>query len=155
MLKLVGRIMPARFPGNGGRIFFESPNPDRSGTVAVLASSHRLGRRRRSRTNYSSFSTKRLWVTVAASGPSGRKRLDRLLPPDSYFFQSCNLLALPFADRSFDLVVSFRLLPHVDEWSDLIAELCRVADKAVIVDYPDIRSFNFLSKFFFQRKKGG
>jgi SAM-dependent methyltransferase len=92
-------------------------------------------------------------VTVAASAPSGRKRLDTLLPPDSYSFQSCNLLALPFADRSFDLVVSFRLLPHLDQWPDLIAELCRVADKAVVIDYPDIRSFNFLSKLFFSAKK--
>lgn len=92
-------------------------------------------------------------VTVAGSSLSARKRLDILLPPDTFKFRNCNLLDLPFEDKSFDIVMSFRLLPHMDEWSELIAEMCRVADKAVIVDYPDIRSFNFFSEFLFRAKK--
>ena len=92
-------------------------------------------------------------VTVAGSSPSCRKRLDSLLPPDSFKFQYCHLLDLPFRDKSFDVVISFRLLPHLDQWPDLIAEMCRVADKAVVVDYPDIRSFNFFSEFLFKAKK--
>jgi 2-polyprenyl-3-methyl-5-hydroxy-6-metoxy-1,4-benzoquinol methylase len=92
-------------------------------------------------------------VTVAASRPSGQKRLDSLLPSGSFRFQTCNLLKLPFDDKSFDIVATFRLLPHLEEWPELIAEMCRVADKAVIVDYPDIRSFNFLSEFLFKAKK--
>ncbi len=92
-------------------------------------------------------------VTVAGSSPSSRKRLDSLLPPDSFTFQYGHLLDLPFRDKSFDVVVSFRLLPHLDQWPDLIAEMCRVADKAVIIDYPDIRSFNFFSDFLFKAKK--
>jgi ubiquinone/menaquinone biosynthesis C-methylase UbiE len=92
-------------------------------------------------------------VTVAGSHPSGRKRLDALLPPNSFRFQYCHLLDLPFQDRSFDVVLSFRFLPHLDPWPELIAEMCRVADKAVIIDYPDIRSFNFLSEFLFKAKR--
>jgi SAM-dependent methyltransferase len=92
-------------------------------------------------------------VTVAGSSPSGRRRLDSLLPSGSFEFQSCNLLKLPFGDKSFDIVVSFRLLPHIEEWPELIAEMCRVAEKAIIVDYPDIRSFNFFSEFLFGAKK--
>ncbi len=92
-------------------------------------------------------------VTVVGSSLSARKRLDSLLPPDSFKFRNCNLLDLPFEAKSFDIVMSFRLLPHMDEWQELIGEMCRVADKAVIVDYPDIRSFNFFSEFLFKAKK--
>lgn len=92
-------------------------------------------------------------VTVVGSSPLCRERLNALLPAGSFTFQSCNLLALPFKDRSFDIVVSFRLLPHLDQWPELIAEMCRVADQAIIIDYPDICSFNFISKSLFGVKK--
>jgi len=92
-------------------------------------------------------------VTVAGSHPACRERLDRLLSPGSYDFKVGNLLSLPLEDNSFDIVLSFRLLPHVEAWPKLIAECCRLAGKAVIVDYPDIRSINIFSKLFFQVKK--
>ena len=92
-------------------------------------------------------------VTVAGSHPACRERLDHLLPSGSYDFIMGNLLSLPLEDNSFDIVLSFRLLPHVEDWPKLIAECCRLAGEAVIVDYPDIRSVNFFSKLFFQIKK--
>ncbi len=92
-------------------------------------------------------------VTVAGSHPACRERLDRLLPPDSFVFKVGDLLSLPLEDNSFDIVLSFRLLPHLDDWPKLVAECCRLAEKAVIVDYPDIRSINIFSKLFFQLKK--
>lgn len=92
-------------------------------------------------------------VTVAASEEACRSRLDRALPAGSFEFRACDLLALPFPDRSFDVVVSIRLLTHLDRWREQMAELCRVADKAVIVDYPDSRSFNRLYDFLFAWKK--
>jgi SAM-dependent methyltransferase len=92
-------------------------------------------------------------VTVAGSGEASRQRLDRLLPRGSFQFQTCNLLALPFEDRSFDVALAFRLLPHVRRWETLIAELCRVSAHAVIIDYPDWRSFNLLSVPLFRLKK--
>ncbi len=92
-------------------------------------------------------------VTVAASDESCRARLDRALPAGSFGFQTGDLLSLPFPDRSFDVAVSIRLLTHLDGWRQQVAELCRVADKAVIVDYPDSRSFNRLYDLLFAWKK--
>ncbi len=63
------------------------------------------------------------------------------------------MLALPYDSNSFDYVLAFRLLPHVDRWQQLIAEMCRVARTAVIFDYPDIRSSNILYNALFSFKK--
>jgi len=92
-------------------------------------------------------------VTVVGSDESCRERLDRRLDPASFEFRCGDLLALPFADRSFDVALAFRLLPHVDDWARLVAELCRVARRAVIVDYPERRSFNAVQGLFFGMKK--
>jgi SAM-dependent methyltransferase len=92
-------------------------------------------------------------VTVVGSREVCRARLDRALPPGSFEFQACDLLRLPYADRSFDVVIAFRLLAHVLRWRELIAELCRVADRAVVVDFSDLRSFNALYGPLFHWKK--
>lgn len=92
-------------------------------------------------------------VTVAGSEEVCRRRLDQTLAPGSFEFRACDLLALPFPDRSFDVVVSLRLVAHVERWQALVAELCRVAKHAVILDYSDSRSFNFLYGPLFQWKK--
>src|SRR6185312_6486776 len=47
---------------------------------------------------------------------------------------------LDFPDRAFDVTVSLRLLMHTPKWRRCIAELCRVADRLVIVDYPSATS---------------
>jgi ubiquinone/menaquinone biosynthesis C-methylase UbiE len=44
--------------------------------------------------------------------------------------------ALDFPDRSFDVAVSLRVLMHSPRWRLCVAELCRVADRLVIIDYP-------------------
>jgi ubiquinone/menaquinone biosynthesis C-methylase UbiE len=49
--------------------------------------------------------------------------------------------ALDFPDRSFDAVVSLRVIMHTPQWQQCIAELCRVAKRLVIVDYPSAHSF--------------
>jgi SAM-dependent methyltransferase len=92
-------------------------------------------------------------VTVAGSSEICRERLDRLLPGDRFAFQACDLLRLPFADRSFDVVLAFRLIAHVERWRDLVRELCRVAERAVVLDYSDVRSFNALYGPLFRLKK--
>jgi ubiquinone/menaquinone biosynthesis C-methylase UbiE len=48
--------------------------------------------------------------------------------------------ALDFPDRSFDVAVSLRVLMHTPRWRLCVAELCRVADRLVIVDYPSKHS---------------
>ena len=49
--------------------------------------------------------------------------------------------ALDFPDRSFDVALSLRVIMHTPQWRQCIAELCRVADRLVIVDYPSAPSF--------------
>jgi SAM-dependent methyltransferase len=68
-------------------------------------------------------------------------------------FASGDLLSLPFEKGAFDVVLAYRLLPHVPRWAELIAELCRVASRAVIVDYPTSRSVNALAGLLFSLKK--
>lgn len=43
---------------------------------------------------------------------------------------------LPFADHSFDYVISFRTLMHLPDWRKAVAEMCRVARQAVVIDAP-------------------
>ena len=92
-------------------------------------------------------------MTVAGSEEVCRERLDRALPPGSFEFRACDLVDLPYPDRTFDVVVSLRLLAHVERWRELVAELCRVASRAVILDYSDSRSFNQLYGPLFSWKK--
>jgi len=49
--------------------------------------------------------------------------------------------ALEFPGRSFDVAVGLRLIMHTPRWQQCIAELCRVAERLVIVDYPSAHSF--------------
>jgi len=61
--------------------------------------------------------------------------------------------AMPVADKSFDAVVTVRLLAHVDDLDSAVREMCRLAQKTVIVDYPSMRSINFFSRWLFKYKK--
>ena len=63
------------------------------------------------------------------------------------------MIDLPYGDRSFDAALSFRLLPHVTAWQVLLRELCRVARRSVLVDYPSSRSINVLAGGLFAAKK--
>lgn len=92
-------------------------------------------------------------VTVTGSSRNCKDRLDLVLPTLSFQFVCSSFFALPFEDKQFDVVMAFRLLAHAHHWSRLIGEMCRVASKAVIVDYPDLCSFNILSEQFFRAKR--
>lgn len=48
--------------------------------------------------------------------------------------------ALGFPDRAFDVAISLRVLMHTPDWRRCVAELCRVSDQLVILDYPSARS---------------
>jgi hypothetical protein len=69
-------------------------------------------------------------------------------------FDVADLLHLPYPDRAFTVVLSYRLLPHADDWRRLVAELCRVAERAVLVDYPTSRSVNAVAEPLFRLKRG-
>jgi ubiquinone/menaquinone biosynthesis C-methylase UbiE len=55
-------------------------------------------------------------------------------------FQLGDAHAIGFADRSFDIAVSLRVLMHTPRWRQCIGELCRVANRAVVLDYPSATS---------------
>ena len=93
------------------------------------------------------------YVMVVGSSEACRARVQSLVDEGQVRFQAADLLQLPFGPRAFDVALAFRLLPHVSRWRDLVAELCRVAARAVIVDYPTQRSVNAVAGPLFGMKK--
>lgn len=92
-------------------------------------------------------------VTVLGSAPACEHRIRDLTRTGACRFVVGNVIALPFPDRSFDAVICFRLVTHCGRWPELIAELCRVARQAVIVDYPTSQSLNTIAPALFGAKK--
>ena len=59
----------------------------------------------------------------------------------------------PVESKSFDVVLSYRLLAHSRDLQALVTGLTRSARLAVIVDYATTRSFNAASDFLFAAKR--
>lgn len=93
-------------------------------------------------------------VTVVGSDPSCAARLAPWTTRRACRFEVVDLRALPYDPSSFDAVVCFRLLPHSVSWQALIGELCRVARRSVLLDYPSTRSANALAERLFALKQG-
>ena len=93
-------------------------------------------------------------VTVFGSAGASGEGLRKWTEIGRVPFRAGDLLHAPWPDRSFDVVISYRLLAHVSRWSELLGELCRLARCAVLVDYPTVRSANAVSSAFFGLKKG-
>jgi 2-polyprenyl-3-methyl-5-hydroxy-6-metoxy-1,4-benzoquinol methylase len=93
-------------------------------------------------------------VTVYGSADVCRDRIEaRLDGAPRARFQAGDLLRAPWPAGAFDVVVSYRLLPHVAAWKELLGELCRLARRAVLVDYPTRRSVNAAAGALFAAKK--
>lgn len=92
-------------------------------------------------------------VTVLGSDPVCQKRIQHFVTANQCVFNVGNILDLPYAARQFDVVVSYRLLPHVTQWQTYLTELTRVADQAVVLDFPTKRSVNAIAPYLFQFKK--
>jgi 2-polyprenyl-3-methyl-5-hydroxy-6-metoxy-1,4-benzoquinol methylase len=93
-------------------------------------------------------------VTVYGSDESCEARVRTWTEGGRARFQAGGLDRLAAADRAFDVALSYRLLPHVARWRALVAELCRVAARAVLVDYPTRRSVNAVAGLLFGAKRG-
>ena len=91
-------------------------------------------------------------MTVLGSSLACRRQLDKSISRDDYSFTTGSLLSLPFSDKSFDVVVGFRLMAHLSAWPQLIQELCRVSRGAVLIDYPERASVNALGQWLFPIK---
>lgn len=92
-------------------------------------------------------------VTVFGSDTICMMRIQKFLNENRCSFKVGNILNLPYPDQAFDIVASYRLLPHVTQWKRFISELTRVAQKVVIVDYPAVRSINYIAPLLFPFKK--
>lgn len=92
-------------------------------------------------------------VTVVGSADACGRRISRMIDAGLCRFQAADLLKLPYPAQSFDAVVCFRLATHCERWPALIAELCRVARTALIMDYPTSQSVNFAAPRLFGAKK--
>jgi SAM-dependent methyltransferase len=89
-------------------------------------------------------------VVVHGSRPACHRRL---APRAGLARVSANLWALPFRDRSFDLVTGIRLLAHVVEWRELLAEMSRVSRRLVLVDFPVRGALHRLAPSLFGAKQ--
>ncbi len=92
-------------------------------------------------------------VTVHGTDPVCEQNLRELHGKRECGFALGPVERLPAADRSYDLVIAVRLISHVDEWPRVVAEMCRVASRAVVIDYPSTRGLNALTPLLFGVKK--
>lgn len=92
-------------------------------------------------------------VTVLGSHEICRERIQPFVEAGTCRFEIGNVFDLPFEDRSFDLAVSFRMMPHAKDWQRFLTELARVARKAVVIDYAVLKSMNVLAEKLFWLKK--
>ncbi len=92
-------------------------------------------------------------VTVLGSDESCRHRIQSVVDSGQCAFAVGDVIALPFPDKSFDLVLCFRLLTHCGRWPELVRELCRVSRLGVVVDYPTGQSLNAVAPALFGAKK--
>lgn len=92
-------------------------------------------------------------VVVYGSPEASRDGLLPWLRNPGCEFVAGDLVRLPFADRSFDAAVCFRILPHLSSWRELIRELCRVSARTVVLEYPSARSVNVASRLLFPLKR--
>jgi len=93
-------------------------------------------------------------LTVLGSDPACEARVAAWTRRGRARFLAADLLAPGLDAHSYDVVLCFRLLPHVARWPELVATLARLARRAVIVDYPSRRSVNALAEVFFGLKRG-
>ena len=93
-------------------------------------------------------------VTVLGSDAECERNLRELHGKRDCTFVRGDLLALPIPDRSFDLVVAVRLVSHIEAWETLLEQMCRVARKWVVIDYPSTTGLNALTPLLFGLKKG-
>ncbi len=88
-------------------------------------------------------------ITILSSNDDCSKQIKN----NKCIFESGDIENLKYTDSSFDVVTCLRYLSHTENWQKVIAEMCRVAKKAIIIDYPPLISFNLLSPLLYKLKK--
>jgi 2-polyprenyl-3-methyl-5-hydroxy-6-metoxy-1,4-benzoquinol methylase len=93
-------------------------------------------------------------VTVLGSDPACEARVRPWTGGGRARFVAADLVEPGLGERSFDVVLSLRLLPHLRRVDAVVATLARLARRAVVVDYPTRRSVNAVAGPLFGLKHG-
>ena len=92
-------------------------------------------------------------LTVFGSTGSSAEVIKQYIEAEEITYDSGALLSLPYRDNSFDIVICYRLLSHMENWQGLIRELSRVSNRIVLVDYPNKGSVNLFADLLFLLKR--
>jgi SAM-dependent methyltransferase len=92
-------------------------------------------------------------LTVVGSDQSCTEVIKDQIESGKTKFDVAPLMELPYADNSFDIVICYRILSHMQSWQVLIGELTRIARHIILVDYPSRQSVNYASEMLFAIKK--
>lgn len=92
-------------------------------------------------------------VSVLSSASLSQTQIAPWVTQGRVDFRMGSVSNIPFPDCSFDVVLSLRLLSHVEDWMRFISETTRVARRAVVFDYAELRSMNALAPRLFGWKK--
>ena len=92
-------------------------------------------------------------LTIAGSPTSSTAVIKKNIDKQIITYIETSLLELPFTDKSFDVVICYRMLTHMQSWDVLCEELQRVSNGLVLVDYPTKKSVNVFSNLMFGLKK--
>ena len=92
-------------------------------------------------------------LTVLGSSEACKARIQPYLDAGQAEFDVGDILDMPYPDQAFDVVISYRFVAHVTRWQEFLTEMARVAKKAVIIDYPEVRSINCIAPQLFRLKK--
>lgn len=94
-------------------------------------------------------------VTVLGSAPQAGEQIQDLIASGQCRYLVGNLVDFPVETGSYDVVISFRLMTHSQDWRLLTGEMARTAKHATILDFPVIDSFNMLYPLLFWAKRIG
>ncbi|MDH3327864.1 MAG: class I SAM-dependent methyltransferase [Desulfobulbaceae bacterium] len=92
-------------------------------------------------------------VNILGSSIEANTQVLDLITSDCCRYIVGDFSRFPFPDKSFDIVISFRLMTHLDNWESFIAESSRVAKHAVVIDFPVLHSLNVTYPLLFKLKR--
>lgn len=88
-------------------------------------------------------------LTILGSTASCKRQIRDLVREGKCNFETGSMLDIPYESDRFDIVLSYRIIPHIENLDRFLSELARVSKSAVVVDYPDLRSFNYFKEYLF------
>ena len=92
-------------------------------------------------------------AVLASAATAMHPALRTSIDDGSIDFQVGDLRRPPSGERSFDVVLSYRLVAHANDLPGLIFGMTATARSCVVIDYATKRSFNAVAEPFFAAKK--